>query len=240
MIDLGRLLTSVAADAIGLRKKRGQRALGFLGGRHPQSFLNTSSLLGLAGLAVGAYQIFKDKSARPAAQPVVPGTTVVDGSGRSFEGFAPPATPQSGSPLAGGFGSGRAPLGPAPAGGAPAADELALRAVRVMIAAARCDGDLGEEELGRMVSHARDLGLEEEMRREWQTPRPLAELCAGVTDPAHKRDLYVLAYTVLRADDEINGAERVFIAGLGSRLGFTPDEAAAIERDTARRIDSFS
>ena len=235
MIDLGRLLTSVAADAIGLRKKRGQRALGFLGGRHPQSFLNTSSLLGLAGLAVGAYQIFKDKSARPAAQPVVPGTTVVDGSGRSFEGFAPPATPQSGSPLAGGFGSGRAPLG-----AAPAADELALRAVRVMIAAARCDGDLGEEELGRMVSHARDLGLEEEMRREWQTPRPLAELCAGVTDPAHKRDLYVLAYTVLRADDEINGAERVFIAGLGSRLGFTPDEAAAIERDTARKIDSFS
>jgi uncharacterized membrane protein YebE (DUF533 family) len=115
-----------------------------------------------------------------------------------------------------------------------------MRAVRLMIAAARCDGTLGEEELGRLVSHAKDVGLEAEMRREWQSPRPLAEICAGIVDPAQRKDLYVLAFAVLRADEEVSGAERVFLAGLAARLALTPEEAAALERDAASRIDQFS
>lgn len=248
MFDLKSLLTSVAADAMGLRRKRHQRALGFLGGigaaglpgalgrrgGRRGSFLNTSSLLGLAGLAVGAYQIFKDKSASSAAAPVVPGTTVVGGSGRAFGGF--PETSAQGPERA----EGLPPLPGPVAAASPDPSDMAMRAVRLMIAAARCDGNLGEEELGRLVSHARDAGLEEEMRREWQSPRPLAEICAGVTDPRQRRDLYVLAYAVLRADDEVSGAERVFLAGLASRLALSPDEAAGFERDTASQIDQMS
>ncbi|MEO6708965.1 MAG: DUF533 domain-containing protein, partial [Planctomycetota bacterium] len=84
----------------------------------------------------------------------------------------------------------------------------------------------------------KDAGLETQMRAEWQAPRPLAEICAGLSDPAQKRDLYVLAYTVLRADDEVSGAERVFLAQLAARLALTPEQAASIERDTARKIDA--
>ncbi len=207
-----------------MRGKRHHRALGFLGGSH-RSFLNTSSLIGLAGLAVGAYQIFKDTSASstPMSRPVQPGTTVVDTSGRALEGFD---SSRSGAPPIPGVAAQSREVG-----------DLPLRAVRIMIAAARCDGQLGEEEIGQLISHARDVGLETQMRAEWQAPRPLAEICSGVSDPTQKRDLYVLAYTVLRADDEVSGAERVFLAQLAARLALTPELAATIERDTARKID---
>ncbi|MEO6709127.1 MAG: DUF533 domain-containing protein, partial [Planctomycetota bacterium] len=144
MFDISQLLTSVASDAMGLRRKRRHRALGFLGGSQ-RSFFGTSSLIGVAGLAVAAYQIFKDKSAgTPAmARPIVPGTTVVDTSGRALESF------QTGAP-------------PIPNVAAPTREvaDLPLRAVRIMVAAARCDGQLGEEELGQLLSHAKDAGLE--------------------------------------------------------------------------------
>jgi uncharacterized membrane protein YebE (DUF533 family) len=224
MFDITRLLTSVASDAIGLRGKRGRRTMGFLGGRR-RSFLGPSSLIGIAGLAVGAYQIFKDKSGSAPSAPrrVEPGTTVID---------APPSTLGAARPAESGD---RARSDPSRA--ALALEELPLRAVRLMIAAARCDGTLGEEELGRLLSHARDAGLEAQMRSEWQAPRPLSEICAGIESPEHKRELYVLAYSVLRADDEVSGAERIFLAQLAARLALTPEIAASIERDTAQQID---
>lgn len=221
MLDISQLLTSVASNAIGLRSKRGHRALGFLGGSH-RSFLPSSSLIGLAGLAVGAYQIFKDKSGSSSApRPVQPGTKVVDGRGHELA--IPPSS---------------APPPPTVAPSAREVTDLPLRAVRVMIAAARCDGQLGEEEIGELLSNAKDAGIEAQMRAEWQRPRPLAEICAGVVDPAQKRDLYVLAYTVLRADDDVSGAERVFLAQLAARLGLTPELAATIEKETAHQIDT--
>ena len=78
MLDLSQLLTSVAGDAMGLRGKSSRRALGFLGGSH-RSFFPGSSLIGLAGLAVGAYQILKDKSdTGTGTRTVQPGTQVLD------------------------------------------------------------------------------------------------------------------------------------------------------------------
>ncbi len=226
MLDLSSLLTSVAAGAMGLRRKPSRRALGFLGGSRG-SFLNTSSLIGIAGLAVGAYQIFKDKSASSTSIPrtVQPGTTVVESSGRVFDGFEPSRA--------------GAPALPNVAAPSSEVSDLPMRAVRLMIAAARCDGQLGEEELGKLMSHAKDGGLETQMRAEWQSPRPLAEICRGISDPAQKRDLYVLAYTVLRADDQVSGAERVFLAQLAAQLALTPELASTIERETAQKIDQL-
>jgi uncharacterized membrane protein YebE (DUF533 family) len=221
MLDLNHLLTSVASNAMGVRGKSQARALDFLGGSRG-SFLNTSTLIGLAGLAAGAYQVFKDKNASAAAsaKTVEPGTTVVDGAGRALRGLETnvPPIPKT------------APL-------THLVGDLPMRAVRVMIAAARCDGQLGEEELGEMLSQAKDIGLEKQMRAEWQSPRTLAEICNGVSDPEQKRDLYVLAFTVLRADDEVSGAERIFLTQLAARLALTPEAAAGIERDIARKID---
>jgi uncharacterized membrane protein YebE (DUF533 family) len=224
MFNISSLLSSVATDAIGLRGKRGRRARGFLGGGG-RSFLGTSSLIGLAGLAVGAYHIFKSSSQSSARQPVQPGTRVVDAAGRELDEF--PA---------------RAATPPVPSVTAPSqsVDDMPLRAMRIMIAAARCDGQLGEEKLGELISHAKDAGIEAQMRSEWQAPRSLAELCAGVSDPAQQSDLYILAFAVLRADEELTGAERVFLAQLAARLGLSKEQAVALESDTARRIDLSS
>ncbi len=225
MFNVAQLLTSVAADAMSLRRKPHTRALSFLGGGR-RSMFGASSLIGLAGLAVGAYQIFKDKSSSPPARQVQPGTTVVGASGQSLGEFGALPLP-TGVPL------------PETQTAAGEISDIPLRAVRLMMAAARCDGQLGEEELHRLMSHARDAGLEQQLRAEWQSPRPLAEICEGIRDQKQQRELYVLAFTVLRADDEVSGAERTFLAQLASKLALSPELAANIERDTARAIDQL-
>ncbi len=226
MLNISSLLTSVAKDAMGLRGKSHRRALGFLGGGH-RSMLNPSSLIGLAGVAVAAYQIFKDHSASNAsvARPVEPGTTVVDRTGRPLDTAGPSAHSTIVPPL---------PIVPPLS---QKVSDLPLRALRLMIAAARCDTQLGEEEMGRLASSAKDAGLENEMRAEWQAPRPLALILRGVGDADQKRELYTLAFAILRADDEVNGAERIFLAQVASNLALTPEMTAKIERETALEID---
>lgn len=189
--------------------------------------LKNSSLIGLAGVAVAAYQIFKDKSASqgPIPRPVEPGSSVVDRSGRALDNLGSRVPASIVPPL---------PIVPAIP---QEVDDLPLRALRLMIAAARCDTQLGEEEMGRLISNATDAGLENAMRAEWQSPRPLALICRGVSAPAQKRELYMLAYAIMRADDEVNNAERIFLAQVASNLALTPEMTAEIERDTARQID---
>ncbi len=226
MLNISSLLTSVAQNAMGMRGKSHQRALGFLAGGQ-RSMLSTSSLIGLAGVAVAAYQIFKDHSSSQASapRPVDPGATVVDRSGRALDslGSGAPATIVPPLPIV-------PPL-------AQTVSDLPLRALRLMIAAARCDTQLGEEEMARLASSAKDAGLENEMRAEWQSPRPLALILRGVSDPEQKRELYTLAFTILRADDEVNAAERIFLAQVASNLALTPEMTAKIERETAQQID---
>ena len=195
--------------------------------------LNPSSLIGLAGVAVAAYQIFKDHSSSQASapRPVEPGTSVVDRSGRPLDTQGSGAHSTIVPPL---------PLLPPLPLVPPLAQkvsDLPLRALRLMIAAARCDTQLGEEEMGRLASSAKDAGLENEMRAEWQSPRPLALILRGVSDAEQKRELYTLAFAILRADDEVNPAERVFLAQVASNLALTPEMTAKIERETALGID---
>ena len=41
--------------------------------------------------------------------------------------------------------------------------------------------------------------------REIESPRPLGEVVAGVTDPQFKEQLYTLAFTIVRADEAVTG-----------------------------------
>jgi len=70
--------------------------------------------------------------------------------------------------------------------------------------------------------------------------RPLAEIVRGVTDPAIKKDLYVLAFAIVRADENVSGAERIYLAQLAHQLGLDPAAVQAIENETASKIDSLS
>jgi uncharacterized membrane protein YebE (DUF533 family) len=121
---------------------------------------------------------------------------------------------------------------------APAAGDGLLRLVRLTVSAARADGNLSLEERGRILEHARGVGLESEVAAELQQPRPLAEIVAGVTEPGLRGDLYRLAFSIVRADETVSGAERVYLAQLAARLGLDASTTAEIEREAAAGIDA--
>lgn len=217
------LLGSVIRGALGVRRKPFGRTAGFLTGGSP--FLNLGTLIGAAGVAWGTYEHFKNRA--PTS------TTTVDG------GFGPPGPPPSPS-------DSPPPLPPsfAPASGdvattAPAEGEgEALRRLTALtISAARADGDLSEEEYGRILQVARENGADELVLEELENPRPLARIVAGANDLKLKRDLYVLAFSIVRADQDVSGAERVWLAQLAGLLGLDAATTARLEKETAERID---
>jgi uncharacterized membrane protein YebE (DUF533 family) len=195
----------------GARSKRHRRASRFLVGS-PGSFLNTSTLLTAAGLAVGAYEIYRSQRGGSSS------TTVVGND-------PPPISTTTVVP-------GPPPV-PAPQNEAAARERL----VRLAMSAARADGTLGEEEFAKIIAAAREVGLEPLVTAEFGKPHPLAEIVSGVRDPKEKSDLYVLAFTIVRADEDVVGAERVYLAQLASALGLDRDTVIRLEKETVERID---
>ena len=111
-----------------------------------------------------------------------------------------------------------------------------MRLIRLAVSAARADGDYRPRSV-RPVARAREAGLESAIEAELAAPQPLADIVRGVTDTAIKKDLYVIAYAIIRADENVTGAERVYLAQLAHQLGLDPAAAAAIEVETAAKID---
>jgi uncharacterized membrane protein YebE (DUF533 family) len=130
-----------------------------------------------------------------------------------------PATGNSPPPL---------PNASPPGAGAPLPDEL-RRIVRLTISAARADGDLSLEERGRILAKARELGVEDLVTEELRSPHPLPEIVAGVGDPRLKSELYTLAYGIVRSDDGVTGAERIYLAQLAHQLGLDPAATKSLE-----------
>ncbi len=130
-----------------------------------------------------------------------------------------------------------APLAAAEDGGFP--PDLA-RAIRVLIAAARADGDLKPEEGALIARQAAAGGAEELVRAELLMRRSLAEIVSGVGAPAVAAELYGLAFTVLRADEDVNSDERAWLAELERVLKLDSPTARRIEEEVAGRIDGTS
>ena len=59
-----------------------------------------------------------------------------------------------------------------------------------------------------------------------------------MTADAARRDLYVLAFTIVRADETVSGAERIYLAQLAHALGLDPATAAVLEQQTVAAIDA--
>ena len=89
-----------------------------------------------------------------------------------------------------------------------------------------------------ILGHAREAGVESVVELELATPRPLSEIVSGIADEQRRRDLYVLAFTIVRADETVTGGERVYLAQLAHQLGLDPATAAALEAQTASQIDA--
>jgi uncharacterized membrane protein YebE (DUF533 family) len=206
----------------GKRSDRVRRAVGRGG-----SLVNATTLLAAAGVAWGLYETWQQQAAK-APSGTTPGL--------------PPAPPGMG-------GSGATVPPPLPAGTRPTAPSAApsstldlpepvVRLVRLMVSAARCDGTLGPSERDLILGRARAVGAETAVARELASPRPLGEIVAGVTDPEMKADLYTLAFAVVRADETVTGAERIYLAQLASHLGLDAEAVTRLEAEAGSHIDA--
>jgi uncharacterized membrane protein YebE (DUF533 family) len=172
-------------------------------------FLTASTLMAAAGVLWGIYDSVQ--ASNTSAIPPVP--------------VLPPAAPGA----------------PAPAGVLTGAESLPadiLRIVRLAVSAARADGTLSAEERNIIRERAQAAGLESIVDLELGVTRSLADIVSGVTDPAAKRDLYILAFTIVRADESVSGAERVYLAQLAYQLGLDTETVNRLETETAAKIDA--
>ena len=221
------LINGVLQSMMGGGRKRSRRAARYLtrGGsglvstamRHP------TALLTAAGVAWGIFETLQGQS---------------DNAGGQGLGGQPAAN--TGAPLPPAASSG-APLPPLPnvAGAAVAPQDDATRIVRLAVSAANADGGMNEKERAAILQQAREAGVADVLERELASPRPLAEIVSGVTDQAQRATLYVLAFTILRADEQLTGAERIYLAQLANLLGLDPGTTARLEQDAGERIDAL-
>ncbi len=208
MLDAEDILDGLVRGALSGRKKSWRRAGRAVRG---SGLVNAKTLLAAAGVAWGLYETWQGQQAQGAGAPPAPG---------------PRATPP-----------------PLPGAAAPAAEDSGLpapvlRLMRLMVSAARADGELGPAERERILAEAREVGAEALVLRELESPRPLGEVVAGVTDPQFKEQLYTLAFTIVRADETVTGGERIYLAQLANRLGLDAAAVARLEAEAAARIDA--
>ena len=177
--------------------------------------INAQTLLAAAGVAWGLYETWQGQQARASRRPPA----------------ALPAPLAAPPPLPGAV----SPAPPAEESGLPAP---VLQLMRLMVSAARADGELGPRERERILAEAREVGAEALVLREIESPRPLGEIVAGVTDPHFKEQLYTLAFTIVRADEAVTGGERIYLAQLAHRLSLDAAAVSRIEAEVAARIDA--
>lgn len=209
-MDAEGILNGLMRGALGGRRKRSRRTRRAFGGG---GLVNATTLLAAAGVAWGVYETWQGQQSgrapgRPAPPPPLPGRGSTT---------APPPLPNES------------------AHGLP---EGVLQVVRLMISAAGADGHQGPEEREAILAEARKVGAEHAVLRELENPRPLADIVAGVSDPKLKRDLYTLAFGVVRADETVSGAERIYLAQLAHHLELQPDAVARLESEVATLIDA--
>jgi len=215
------LVGALLKGALGGKRKRSHGALRYLNGGRG-SLINASTLMAAAGLAWGAYEAAtrnRGIAGVPQPPPPTPGTG--------------PLPPLPGAPMGAPTAT---PVPPLP-GAAEAPIDL-LRIVRLTISAARADGTLSPAEQEQILAHAREVGAEQLVDYEVRNPRPLAEIAAGVSDPRAREEMYQLAFAVVRADETVSGAERIYLAQLAHALGLDPKTTARLESETAARIDA--
>jgi uncharacterized membrane protein YebE (DUF533 family) len=223
-LDESMLLNGVLQSVLGGRRKRSRKAMRYLGGRGGPfggtlgsiggSLLsNPNVLLTAAGVAWGIFETMQ-QGTTPAAAPAT-------ASPVSNATQAPPPLPFVGN------------------ASAPMSDQ-ALQIVRLAISAAYADGSVSDQERTAILDQARIAGVDRIVEQELAQPRPLAEIVAGVNDDSHRGTLYVLAFGILRGDEQPTGAERIYLAKLAHLLGLDPGTVQQLEQNAAKRIDAES
>jgi uncharacterized membrane protein YebE (DUF533 family) len=208
------LVGGMIRGALGVRRKRHRGALRALTGRGG-SLVTPATLLGALGVAWGLYDTLNaapaSGPATHAAPPTVPRPVP---AARAVPHASPHAVPDAASDVP---------------------PEVA-RVVRLTVSAARADGTLSASEEAAILDHARRAGAEAVVQDELARPTPLATLVAGVPG-ASREPLYTLAFAIVRADESVTGAERIYLAQLAHALGLDPAAVADLESRAEGAID---
>ena len=208
------ILSIVLRGALGRSgRKRARRATSFLTGKG--GFLTASTVMAAAGVAWGIYDSVKGAN-------VPGGATAPMGAGAGAGAVAP----------------GAFSVPPIPVAGPDHITDPLLQLVRLAVSASRADGALTDQERELILKRAKEAGLDSVVEAELTAVRPLSDIVRGVNDPATKKDFYVLAFTIVRADETVSGAERIYLAQLAHSLGLDPAAVTAIETETAAKIDA--
>lgn len=115
-----------------------------------------------------------------------------------------------------------------------------LRVIRLTLSAARADGVLGPHEREAILAQARLIGAEPIIAPELDAPQPLAAIVSGVADPRVRHDLYTLAYSIIRADEQVQPGERQYLVDLAGQLGLDANTTEQLEEQAASRISAAS
>jgi uncharacterized membrane protein YebE (DUF533 family) len=215
----GDVLEALLRGVLGGRPKRSRNALGFLTGRRGGNPLTSAStLLAAAGVAWGIYETMQNR-----ASAATPSGGNLDPSATSSK---PTATLANLPPL------------PRAAASTPSSDNV-VRLLRLAVSAAHADGVMSERERAAILLQAKSADAAGALEQELVAPTPLQEIVAGVTEERERATLYVLAYTILRADEQISGTERIYLAQLAHLLDLDPQLAQTLEKDTGDRIDAL-
>lgn len=217
----------------GRKKKKGRRAMGYMKGAGGALLSNPTALLTAAGLAWGVFETLQGGGQGQAATSgsgLNPSGAGLNTAGAGLNTSGAGFTPSSAS----------APLPPLPLVGGQVAAPMtdATRMVRLALSAAQADGTLSVQERETVLARAQEAGLSDLVERELQVPRTLSEIVSGVTDPAQRATLYNLAFAVVRADEQVGGAERIYLAQLANLLGLDPATVQQLESAAAARIDA--
>jgi uncharacterized membrane protein YebE (DUF533 family) len=228
-MDASFLLNTVLNGVMNSRGKRSRRAKHYLTGRAGSFLSNPATLMTAAGLAWGVFESLQAQASAgkpgPAANPLVgmppaPDVPAPDATPAVASDATPVLTPDA-----------------TPDAAHAGLDPAALRMIRVAISAANADGALSERERAAILRQAATGDAAELVEAELRQPQPLPAVVAGVDSPDDAATLYVLAFTILRADEQVTGAERIYLAQLAHLLRLDSDTVARLERDTSERID---
>jgi uncharacterized membrane protein YebE (DUF533 family) len=214
-MDIEDVIGNVIRGALGARGKRHRGALHALTGRHG-SLITPTTLLAALGVAWGLYETATSASTTSTAPPTPSSAT---------PGNAPPPVPAE-----------AAPPPTSPPREVPGVAPEVARVIRLTVSAARADGTLSPTEESAILGHARQAGAQAVVEDELRQPTPLASLVAGAPESS-RRDLYTLAFSIVRADEAIGGAERIYLAQLAHALGLDHATVAELESRAAGTID---
>jgi uncharacterized membrane protein YebE (DUF533 family) len=229
------LVSTILNGVLGARTKRSRRAGRYLTGGLGGLLTNPTALMTAAGLAWGVYDTLQ-KSAGAGAQA---GATTSGGNaaGGAAAPVPPPVATTTPAPSAA-----PAVSTSVPSAASTAASELTpstRRLLRLAISAATADGAMNAKERAAIAQQATAAGVPESMLAELTTPGPLAEIVAGVDSAQDAATLYVLAFTILRADEQVTTVERIYLAQLAHLLHLDQATVQALEHNAGERIDAL-